>query len=281
MDLRPAGRRWPPRPGIPAALRRPRRRGRCRRSAIVGPRARGRRRRGDRLRGRAPRRGRAAAAWTAAGTPGACVAACSPGGRRAGTDDRGLRRHRIARSLAAMTRPDAARDPAGHAHRQGPAGRDLRRSSHAVAGRRRGARHRADRAPPPAGPRRAGHGAPRLEEAARAARRGDRPRRSTCVEVERGEGDNKARREGRSHVTVHRRAAARPARWPRSPAGSPTPAPTSTGSSGWPATRSPRSTCTCPAPTPSGCARCWPSRPPPRASTSPSSPPTCCAAGCG
>ena len=44
------------------------------------------------------------------------------------------------------------------------------------------------------------------------------------------------------------------ARSPRSPAGSPTPARTSTGSSGWRATRSPRSSSTCPAPTSTGCA---------------------------
>ena len=57
------------------------------------------------------------------------------------------------------------------------------------------------------------------------------------VEVDRGTGDNRQRREGRSHVTVLGHAAASRRRSPRSPAGSPTPARTSTGSSGWRATR--------------------------------------------
>ena len=70
----------------------------------------------------------------------------------------------------------------------------------------------------------------------------------------------------------------RPRRSPRSPAGSPTPAPTSTGSSGWRATRSPRSSCTSPAPTPTGCASLLAEEAARRASTSPSSRPTCCAA---
>ena len=52
----------------------------------------------------------------------------------------------------------------------------------------------------------------------------------------------------------HRDAAQGRRRWPPSPGGSPTAARTSTGSSGWRATRSPRSTCTCPAPTPTRCA---------------------------
>ena len=81
-----------------------------------------------------------------------------------------------------------------------------------------------------------------------------------AVEVDKGHGDNQARRRGRSHVTVLGHAADLPRSRPRSPGGSPTSAPTSTGSSGWRATPSPRSTCTCPGPTPTGCGWCWPRR---------------------
>ncbi len=55
------------------------------------------------------------------------------------------------------------------------------------------------------------------------------------VDVDRGTGDNRQRLDGRSHVTVIG-APLKARRSPPSPAGSPTPAPTSTASSGWRAT---------------------------------------------
>ncbi len=130
---------------------------------------------------------------------------------------------------------------------QGPAGRHLDAVRHPGRVRRCRARHRADRAPPPARARRARDGAARLEGAAATRWSGSAGELDMQVEVDRGIGDNRSRREGRSHVTVLGHAPAGRGRWPRSPAGSPTSAPTSTGSSGWRATRSPRSSCTSPA----------------------------------
>ena len=69
----------------------------------------------------------------------------------------------------------ATGDAAHHAHGQGPARRHLGDLRHPVPRRRRGGRHRADRAAAPAHPRRARHDPARLEEAPR-RRRGHRPR---------------------------------------------------------------------------------------------------------
>ena len=76
------------------------------------------------------------------------------------------------------------------------------------------------------------------------------------VDVDQGVGDNKARRRGPLARHRHRHAAqgvrdGRDRRPDRRRS-----APTSTGSSGWRATRSPRSTCTSPAPTRRRCAPC-------------------------
>ena len=76
-------------------------------------------------------------------------------------------------SAATWTTPTPA-DPADHPDRQGPAGRHLDGLLDAGGVRRRGARHRADRAARPAGARRAGHRAARLEGAARRAGAGRR-----------------------------------------------------------------------------------------------------------
>ena len=62
--------------------------------------------------------------------------------------------------------------------------------------RRRGARHRADRAAPPAGPRRAGHRAARLEEARATPWSASPPTSGMQVEVDRGIGDNRVPRRG-------------------------------------------------------------------------------------
>ena len=93
------------------------------------------------------------------------------------------------------------------------------------------------------------------------------------VDVDRGVGDNKGRRDGRSHVTI---------------IGSPLKASAMAAIAGRIADSganidriermarypSPPSTCTCQAPTPRSSARCWRPRRPPWASTSPSSRPT-------
>ena len=158
-------------------------------------------------------------------------------------------------SAATWTTRRAPQDPPGHADRHGPPRRHLDGVLDAGGVRRRGARHRADRAARPAGARRAGHGArgtgrrcgPPLE------RVGDDL--GMQVDVDRGTGDNRSRPAGRSHVTVlgtplrpaRRRRDRRPDRRHRRA--------TSTASSGWRATPSPRSSCTCRAPTPTGCGR--------------------------
>ena len=106
----------------PAALRGPRR-ARLQAAGDRRPRARGRRRRAVRVRGRT---GGARAARRSSGRPDApLVAACSPEVWPHGLS--------VACGASLGARHDDARrspDPAGHAHRQGPAGRDVRGLRH-------------------------------------------------------------------------------------------------------------------------------------------------------
>ena len=91
-----------------------------------------------------------------------------------------------------------------------------------VRGRRRGGRHRADRAAAPAGPRRAGHGPARLEEAPR-RRRGAPPRDLGMTRRDRARHRRQpAARRGPLPRHRDRHAAEGVGRWPPSPAGSPT-----------------------------------------------------------